>query len=373
MDTFGDDDKMDQRHSPGTSDHSPSSPSGGPQKPGQVGPLAGRPNAALPCICVGEELGNAHGSDQDGESGLSDYSPRRHDAATSDYYDTGNERYRYSPTSPRYSPTASLHGLSDYSPREDGYDGASDYVLPTKSRSGKRLGSFGMRRDRTATAEAVGSHLKRKEASKIVSTESRKASSTSISAEQSKKLASAKARDNAASCEARDSYTGDVFGVRSKGGTRYGLGSSSHSHRERESAMNQQMYKRSIASADFVQFLIGQNERLSERLGKVETELVLVQSQVGSHKKPAPGTGDKHACNQYKGVTPGEVETEKAESALQHERLRLAWDFCSLICIAVAIMILLKLPKLMDAEMSLADQKTENLQQELLAHRNACR
>jgi hypothetical protein len=68
-----------------------------------------------------------------------------------------------------------------------------------------------MRRDRTATAEAVGSHLKRKEASKIVSTESRKASSTSISAEQSKKLASAKARDNAASCEARDSYTGEYL------------------------------------------------------------------------------------------------------------------------------------------------------------------
>jgi hypothetical protein len=118
--------------------------------------------------------------------------------------------------------------------------------------------------------------------------------------------------------------------------------------------------------------LITQNQSLSERLEKVEIALALMQSQTGLHEKPVTSvTGDEYARNQHGTAAADVSETEKTERNLQSGRLKLAWDICIVACLMVGIIVLLKLPKLMDAVVGLVDQKTKNMRSEHSANCNA--
>jgi hypothetical protein len=70
-------------------------------------------------------------------------------------------------------------------------------------------------------------------------------------------------------------------------------------------------------------------------------------------------------------VATGDSETVKTGCALQRERLRLVWDACVVACLVVSIIVLLKLPKLLDAVVGLMDQKTKNLRFEHSANCDA--
>lgn len=131
-------------------------------------------------------------------------------------------------------------------------------------------------------------------------------------------------------------------------------------------------HKRKRASAELVQFLITQNQSLSERLEKVEIVLALMQSQTGLHEKPVTSlAGDEIARNQHGTVATVVSETENTESDLQSERLKLARNICTVACLMVCIIVLLKLPKLMDAVVGLVDQRTKNMRSEHSANCNA--
>ena len=118
--------------------------------------------------------------------------------------------------------------------------------------------------------------------------------------------------------------------------------------------------------------MITQNQNLSERLERVEIALALMQSQTEPHEKPETSvTKDKCAQDQHESVDTDYSETGKTESALQRERLRLVWDVCLVACLVVGILVLLKLPRLLDAVMGLVDQKTKTLWMEASANCNA--
>jgi hypothetical protein len=169
-----------------------------------------------------------------------------------------------------------------------------------------------------------------------------------------------------ASRDAFSSYLDEAVGARSEGGLKgFDLWL-----RGQGPATNKQTRKR--ASAEFIQFLITQNQSLFERLEKVEIALALMQSQNAQHEKLETfGCGTKYAQSQHESVTENDPETEKTESILQRGRLRLAWDICIVACLVAGIIVLLKLPKLLDAVVDLVDQKTKNLRLEKPANCNA--
>jgi hypothetical protein len=76
---------------------------------------------------------------------------------------------------------------------------------------------------------------------------------------------------------------------------------------------------------------------------------------------------------QREGVATDDSEPVKAGCALQRERLKIAWDTCTVACLVVGIVVFVELPKLLDAVVGLIDQKTESLRFEHSANCDAGR
>jgi hypothetical protein len=319
---------MDRQYSSGVSDYSPSTSSQGRQNSTH----AGESNRAVPNFNLGDGPGTKRDNEQDDGSGVSDYSPRPYDPATRGQFDSGEEGL-YSPTSPRYSPAASRHAVSDYSGGEENYDSTSDRALRKARRSEQRQGALEI--DTTAGYGDA-------------------------------QPASEKTRKFWASHKACSSQPDQAVGAQSEGDhKKFDLWL-----RGRDSATKKQKRKR--ASVEFVQFLITQNQNLSERLERVEIALALMQIQTEPHEKPKTSvTKDKSTQDQHGSIAKDDPETQKAESAVQRERLRLAKDVCVVACLVVGIIVLLKLPRLLDAVMGLVDQKTKTLRMEASANCNA--
>lgn len=312
---------MDEKLASGVSNYSSSSSSGGQQKPTRAGKL----NSAVPSFNSGEE----RDSEQGDGSGVSDYSPREYDLATGGCFDSGEEK-SYSPRSPQYSSPGSRHVASDYSSIGLDYDDTPDTGLQEAKRSEKRQ-EF----PKVDTSAAFGDI----------------------------QTANENGRRNMASRDAFSSYLDEAVGAQSEGGLKgFDLWL-----RGQSPATNKQKRKR--ASAESIQFLITQNQSLFKRLEKVEIALALMQSQNAQHE--TSGCGTKYAQSQHGGVAEDDPETERTESILQRERLRLAWDICIVACLVVGIIVMLKFPKLLDAVSDLVDQKTKNLQLEQPANCNA--
>jgi len=310
---------MDKRYASGVSDYSPSTSSQGTQNLTH----AGESNRADPSFNLGDGPGKTRDSEQEDGSGVSDYSPRPYDPATRGYFDSGEEAL-YSPTSPRYSPPGSRHAVSDYSGGEEHYDGTSDRALHKARRSEKRQ--------------------------RLLKIDTTTASKDTHSANE-------RTRKSLASREASSSHPDEAVGAQPEGGVSSGF--NLWLRGEHPAAKTQ---KRKLASAEFVQFLITQNQSLSERLEKVEIALALMQSQTGSHEKPKTSvTKDKSTQDQHGSLAKDDPETQKAKSDVQRERLRIAKDVCVVACLAVGIIVLLKLPKLLDAVMGLVDQQTKKV------------
>ena len=315
---------MDKRYASGVSNYSSSSSSGGRQKPTR----AGESNRAVSSFNSGEE----RDSEQGDGSGVSDYSPRDYDLPTGECFDSGEEK-PYSPTSPQYSSPGSRHVASDYSSIGGNYDDTPDIGLQEAKQSEKRH-EFA----KVDTSAAFGDI----------------------------QPANENGRRNMASRDAFSSYLDEAVGAQSEGGLKgFDLWL-----RGQGPATNKQ--KRKHASAEFVQFLITQNQSLFKRLEKVEIALALMQSQNAQHEKlETSGCEPKYAQSQHESVAEDDPETEKTESILQRGRLRLAWDICIVACLLVGIIVLLKLPKLLDAVVDLVDQKTKNLRSEQPANCSA--
>lgn len=145
--------------------------------------------------------------------------------------------------------------VSDYSSGEGRYDGTSDVGLRKARRSEKRQRSLEI--DTTGSSE----HMQ---------------------------LANRKARKPLASLEASSSHTSEAGGAQSDGGALYEFALWVRGGRP-----STRKRKRKRASEEFVQFLITQNQSLSERLEKVEVALAMVQSQTGVREMPETSvTGD---------------------------------------------------------------------------------
>lgn len=99
-----------------------------------------------------------------------------------------------------------------------------------------------------------------------------------------------------------------------------------------------------------------------------------MQSQTETHARPKTSvTKDKYAQDQHESVATDDSKMGKTESALQRGRLKLAWDVCLVACLVVGIIVLLKLPRLLDAVVDLVDQKTKSLRFEESANCKAGR
>jgi hypothetical protein len=183
--------------------------------------------------------------------------------------------------------------------------------------------------------------------------------------------ANEKTKKSLASHEASSSHLDKAVSTQSKGGPK-GFDPWHYYYRGQNHATEKQ--KRKPASAEFIHFLITQNESLSERLEKIESALALMQSQAGLHEKcKASVTEDQNTQNQHESVATDHSEAEKTETVLQRERLRLARDVCIIACLVVGAIVLLKLSGLLDAVMGLVDQRTKSLRFEQSADCNAGR
>jgi hypothetical protein len=353
---------MEQQHGSGVSDYSPTSPTREPK-------VSERIDTATPSFDIGVGPGKERGDDDhEYDCGASDYSPPQRDPATTGYFDTGGEDYRYSPTSPRYSRPASLCALSDYSPREEGYEGASasSHAFTAPSPVPKRDTVFN--REPTVASRPDGSHLQRK---RDGDPRNRQITSTNTTS-RSKQHVSTRTGKKEASHETHTSHTGDAFGARFKHSLRHDSNQLDDSSQVWKHATRHQEFMQNVPSVEFVQFLIARNEHLSERLSKVESALALVQSQIEPREKAKnPDSENEHAREQRESVVAKKSEKEKTENALQRERLKLAWDVCIVICAILAIVVLLQIPRLLGVVMGLVNQKMENLRLEQSAHCNA--
>ena len=319
---------MDRQDASRGSHYSPSASYEGRQHP----TLAGKSERAVPRLSTGDALGNDCDDEQEDGSGLSDYSPREYNPANSGHFDSGEERSR-SPTSPRYSHSGSCHDVSNYSPCEERYDGTPDHALRKARRPVKRQGS-----SKTDTADGS----------------------------MDLQPANEKTTKNIATRGTPGTHPDGAVDIQPDGG----LNGCDLWARGRNPATRK--HKRKRASAELVQCLITQNHSLSERLGKVETALALMQSQIRLYEKPeTSATGIHNAQIQHGSVATENSETEMTESVLQSERLKLARDICMIVCLVAVIIVLLKLPRLLDAVVCLVDQNTESLRFEHLVKRNA--
>ena len=186
-------------------------------------------------------------------------------------------------------------------------------------------------------------------------------------ASQSKQHVSTGTGKEEASHETHTSHTSDASGARFKHSLRHDFNQLSDSSQGWKHATRHQEFTQNVPSVEFVQFLIAQNEHLSERLSKVESALALVQSQIEPREKAR--TSD--AENERESAVAKKSEKEKTENALQPERLKLAWDVCIVICAILAIVVLLQIPRLLGVVMGLMNQEMENLRLEQSAHCNA--
>ena len=359
---------MEQQHPSGVSDCSPSTSSEEQQNLAR----AGKSKGAVPDDYLGDSISKESDGEREDGSGVSDYSPRNRGPATTSGYFDSDEEGLYSPTSPRYSPPGSCHALSDYSLGEEDQDGASENPLRKARRAEKRQGLPEL--DTTAAFEARGLQSRHKRDGKDGFrgglTGTRLTTSTNTASHGVQPLA-ANAGENKSFHEDLDPPNDHPLGAQPEGGTSRRFGLPDFPHQGRNNT-KQQKPMRSIPSADFVQFLIIQNQSLSARLEKVETALASMQSQTGLHDKLETSvTGDEHAPHQHMRVDTFNIETEQTESVLQRERPRLAWDICTTVFVVVAIIVLLKVPRLLDAVIGLVDQKTNNLRFKQSANYNA--
>lgn len=240
----------------------------------------------------------------------------------------------YSSTSPRYSLPGSRHAVSDYATGEEDNDKSSGVGL-RKARRSERIQGL-LKIDTTAACRDI------------------QPADEKIGA--------------MASHEDSSSRPDQAVGAQSDGDLE-GFDLWYYSHRGQNHDTKDQRRKR--ASANFVQFLITQNQSLSQRLEKVDIALVLMQTRLHEKPKTSSVTGDNSAQNQHESVATDDSATEKTESDLQRERLRLARDICIAACLVVSSIVLLKPPRLLNAVICLVDQKTKSLRVEQSANFNA--